>query len=287
MFEIPDASSASPEPLTVTEVRAALQAVGVVDVEWYSELESTNDHALRICALDQLALPRVIWAEQQTRGRGRGDHAWWSQAGALTFSLVVDLHALELPPEKWSALSLVTGIAVADVLSDLAPRVPVGIKWPNDIQFDGRKICGILTEVPDASRGRAVIGIGINVGNSAKLAPAELSAQMTSLQDCLPWCSYSPADVLVPVVVHWLQCLTRYCRGTFPLPEVWRKYCVLTGEQVRQTGHGHGSHHASLTGQCLGIDTDGALLIEQQGEIYRLIGGSVVGAADSQRAELR
>jgi BirA family biotin operon repressor/biotin-[acetyl-CoA-carboxylase] ligase len=130
----------------------------------YDSLPSTNTEAARQAAQ---GAPEglCIVAREQTAGRGRQQRVWASPADAgLYFSILlrprIHMHA-------WPLLTLMAAIAVADALRD-AYALDVDIKWPNDIQARGRKLCGILAEAIESASGRAcVVGIGINLTEQA------------------------------------------------------------------------------------------------------------------------
>ena len=128
---------------------------------------------------------RDRYARHQTAGRGRGKHTWWSAEGALTFSVLLEPSTLGIHTRSWPQLSLATAVAICDALAvelrqyEVASAMP-RIKWPNDVLIDGRKVCGILIESPaqpGVRRRCLVVGIGVNVNNSWKTAPAESSRE--------------------------------------------------------------------------------------------------------------
>ncbi len=118
-------------------------------------------------------------AEEQTAGRGRGAHQWESAPSAGIYCSVVLRPAL--PPSEALVLSLAAGLAVHSAVQQIDSRVSPDLKWPNDLLIEGKKFCGILTEMnAEPTRVRyIVVGIGINV-NQAKF-PAELQSIATSL----------------------------------------------------------------------------------------------------------
>src|SRR3569623_3093066 len=138
-------------------------------VEHHEVIGSTNDRALELIQQPDLATPLLILADRQTAGRGRGDHRWWAAEGSLTFSLVFDPTQFSLPREVWPRITLTAAVAMCETALRFAPGTPCGLKWPNDVLFDGRKLCGILAVVP-ATRGsaqqRMILGLGVNVTNS-------------------------------------------------------------------------------------------------------------------------
>jgi len=238
-------------------------------VEWFAELASTNDLALTRAAEPSTELPRLIWAGQQTAGRGRGANQWWSAPEGLTFSILVDGPAIGLPPACWPQLSMVTSLAVAVTLRQFLPDDRIGLKWPNDVQVDGRKICGILVEPSPVIPARVVIGMGLNVGNSFHHAPAELQSQAIALVDVL---ANPPelVDLLIELLNSW-DALSQSLRGgQLNLVERWSPHCVLSHEAVTLT---RGSE--KIDGICRGISREGALLIEVGGRFEQHWAGTV------------
>jgi BirA family biotin operon repressor/biotin-[acetyl-CoA-carboxylase] ligase len=132
------------------------------DITWLDEVTSTNDLALD-AAKSGCSEGAVIVAGSQTTGRGRRGNVWHSPVGGLWFSLVLrpELEGREL----WglTALSALSAVAGVRNLTGLS----VGIKWPNDLYLDGRKLGGVMAE---SSGGAVVIGVGIN----ANVKPADL-----------------------------------------------------------------------------------------------------------------
>ena len=237
--------------------------------DWFAALGSTNDLALQWAAEADLELPRLIWAETQTAGRGRGAHVWWAASGALTFSLIVDEASTGLQAMMWPQVSVLTGLAIAEALSEFVPAHSIGLKWPNDVQVHGRKICGILVEVPPGQPHRLVIGVGINVGNSFRDAPTELQAIATSLIDLLGSPPPLPT-VLLKVLQRWSHLAQERVNCRLDLPGAWSRYCTLADRRVRVTT---GEKH--VDGVCRGIDSDGALWLETPAGRLRQLGGTV------------
>jgi BirA family transcriptional regulator, biotin operon repressor / biotin---[acetyl-CoA-carboxylase] ligase len=141
-----------------------------LSVAAFPEIGSTNDEALRR-AREGAPSGLLVIAEHQTEGRGRKGRRWTSPPGSgLCFSLLV--HPAS-PRRHWPLLSLVTSVAVARSIEDVAASlegirraVRVDLKWPNDVLLSGRKAAGILIEATDApdGSGAVVIGVGVNVG---------------------------------------------------------------------------------------------------------------------------
>jgi BirA family biotin operon repressor/biotin-[acetyl-CoA-carboxylase] ligase len=134
----------------------------------FLRIASTNSEALEMA---QSGAPNgtLVYAEEQTAGKGRMGRKWFSPAGAgLYFSLII----LPKQPQKfWPLLNHVASVALAETLKDLsdytqmARPLEIDIKWPNDVLLSGKKCAGILFEATatDEERHAAVLGIGINV----------------------------------------------------------------------------------------------------------------------------
>src|ERR1700682_1799410 len=145
----------------------------------YYKIGSTNVEAMQSAGA---GAPEgsVFVAEEQTAGRGRGANQWESAPSAGIYCSVILRPAL--PPSEALVLSLAAGLAVYSAVEQIDSRVLPDLKWPNDLLLDGRKFCGILTEMnAEATRVRhIVVGIGINV-NQVNF-PLELREIATSLR---------------------------------------------------------------------------------------------------------
>ncbi len=148
-------------------------------IHHYYKIGSTNSAAME-AASTGAPQGSVFLTEQQTAGRGRSANQWHS-AQSLGIYCSVVLRP-QLPPSEALILSLGAGLAVQAAVQSIDDRVDVDLKWPNDLLIDGRKFCGILTEMnAEATRVRyIVVGIGINVNQVT--FPAELQETAISLR---------------------------------------------------------------------------------------------------------
>lgn len=148
-------------------------------VHHFDEIGSTNVAAME-AASQGAPEGSVFIAERQTAGRGRGANQWQSERSAGIYCSVI--LRPNLPPSDALALSLAAGLSVHAAVQHIDPRVQPDLKWPNDLLIDGKKFCGILTEM-NAEVTRVhyiVVGIGINV-NQTQL-PSGLQKTATSLR---------------------------------------------------------------------------------------------------------
>lgn len=149
------------------------------NIQHYYKIGSTNSAAMEAASA---GAPEgsVFLAEQQTAGRGRGANPWHSPQSTGIYCSVVLRPAL--PPSEALLFSLAAGLAVHAAIQEIDSRVKPDLKWPNDVLIEGKKFCGILTEMnAEATRVRhIVVGIGINVNQAS--FPAELQPVATSLR---------------------------------------------------------------------------------------------------------
>jgi BirA family biotin operon repressor/biotin-[acetyl-CoA-carboxylase] ligase len=149
------------------------------EIHHYYRIGSTSSEAMQSASA---GAPEgsVFVAEEQTAGRGRGAHQWDSAPSAGIYCSVVLRPAL--PPSEALILSLAAGLAVQAAVQQVDSRVVTDLKWPNDLLIEGKKFCGILTEMnAEVTRVRyVVVGIGINV-NQARF-PDQLQPVATSLR---------------------------------------------------------------------------------------------------------
>ena len=231
------------------------------------ETESTNIDA-KDYIVQGNALPLLISVERQTQGKGRRGRQWASGvAKNITLSFV---WRFENGPSVIEGLSLAAGVAVARVLKKLGIPNP-GLKWPNDIQIDGQKICGVLLEmIADQDVCHVVIGIGLNVEMD--------NAFMTHVDQ--PWTDLVSRLKTRPSRNYILAQLTKelieVCRlfedgnGMKHFQHQWQAYDVLFNQPVNVS-----SVNQKRQGIARGIDQKGALLIEEDGELIALHGGEV------------
>jgi BirA family biotin operon repressor/biotin-[acetyl-CoA-carboxylase] ligase len=240
----------------------------VARVDYHESIGSTSDRALELGASDDGPFPLLVLAERQTAGRGRGENRWWSDDGALTFSLVLEASPKRLPVSDWPKIALVSGLAVYQAVERTLAGAQLQVKWPNDVYMNGRKLGGILSESIPGSRERLVVGIGINVNNRlqepATFAAASLIEHDGQCRDL--------TDVLLAVLDEldrrWRQLLD----GRFDsAASEYRQKCLLTGKRVRIEQPGN----QSVAGMCLGIDNVGRLRVATQSGEVAVVSGTV------------
>lgn len=231
---------------------------------------STNDIAKDLAHRGAPA-GTVVLAEHQTHGRGRHGRTFASPAGVgIYLSLLV---RPQVDPHRLPQLTLASAVATAEALVECC-ALPVRLKWPNDIVIDDKKVAGILSEaiLGAGTSPMTVIGIGINVNTALAHLPSELHAHVTSLALASghPW----PRLPLIAVLLAHLERLYQvFHQGDMaPILQRWLHYGQIIGRQVRFI-----PQQGASRGTVIGLDTDGALLIQDtDGVQQRLVAGEVL-----------
>lgn len=227
---------------------------------------STNSTILEL-ALPARGVLQLLACESQTAGRGRRGRSWLSWgSGSLTFSARWQFRPGNAAP---AGLSLAAGVAVAQALEGMGVR-GVALKWPNDILLDGAKLGGILTELATDSAGAmsAVIGIGLNLRHNDTCLP---DVSIAALDDVLQ----PPPDrsaLLGACAAQLAAMLEAFASSGFAAyRQAWQARNAHVGRLVRVSGE----MGAEREGLCVGVDDDGAMLIEAHGQPVRILSGDV------------
>ena len=214
-------------------------------------VDSTNERAKEL-AVAGSPHGTVVTAGEQTAGRGRQGRSWVAPPGrALLMSLV--LRDLD---ERFPLVPLAAAVAVTRAFPEAD-----GIKWPNDVWVDGRKVAGILIEGRPRD-GWAVLGIGLNVATEPGEFPEELRATATSLRAAGSPLA-TPADALaelLPALGEWIAA------PPGDVLRAWRERDALRGQTVSW---------ADGSGTAAGVDDDGSLLVETDDGVQALHAGEV------------
>ncbi len=216
-----------------------------------AEASSTNDE-LRALAVAGAPEGLILLAENQTAGRGRRGTAWFSPAGeSLAFSILLRPSA---PKAWWPRLALATGLAVAEALESFG--LAAGIKWPNDLWCNHRKVAGILVE---SGGDFVIIGIGLNV-NTVDFPPevAELATSM-HLASGHP---FVLADVLGAIIQRFSIRRSQIGSEFSTLLDAVRLRCVLTHQRISLV-----TPDGLKSGWMEGISPAGELILRTQNGI--------------------
>ncbi|MGF7184216.1 BirA family biotin operon repressor/biotin-[acetyl-CoA-carboxylase] ligase [Desulfitispora alkaliphila] len=227
------------------------------DIHYKKQVDSTNTWAKRLA--DEGALEgSLAIAEEQTGGRGRRGRAWHSadQKG-IWMSVVL---RPKIPPTGAAKLTFVAAVAVVKAVKNVT-GVELGIKWPNDLYYQGKKVCGILTEMKAEVDliDYVIIGMGVNVNQEAVDFPEELNDIATSValasgqralrQDIA-------AQILLELEREYVSFVGNGFESTL---KRWQELDLTYGKEVLVQEFSH-----QYTGIAQGVDADGSLLVETE-----------------------
>lgn len=237
-----------------------LKALSPRPCQYYPKIDSTNERALTLVA-EGAPNGSIIVADEQTAGRGRLGRAWFAPAGtALMFSYVLHPNANAL-----TYVGMMGALAVCEAVDSFGARA--GIKWPNDVQIDGRKLCGVLPEASwqgTSLRGVA-LGIGVNVRVEFDATPFVGTA--ISLENVVG--AVDRVDLLSRLLArldYWTARLS-----SDALFQAWGGRLNMLGRRVRISDGG-----GTVTGIAETVDRQGALLLrDDTGVQRRMIAGDI------------
>ena len=259
----------TPENMSAEEIESRVQTGWIArSVEYLERIDSTNQYAKKR-AEEKCPEGLLVVADEQTMGKGRSGRSWSTPPGTnIAMSLVL---RPALAPERISMVTLVMGLAVARACRQLY-GLEAGIKWPNDIVVNGRKLCGILTEMccEILQVGYIVIGVGINANLTE--FPEEIRKTATSLELELGH-PINRAELIAAVMEHFEEAYEAFirCSDLSALQEEYNALLVNRDRAVRVLEPGH-----EYTGTAQGIDAAGNLLVRRDdGELTRVYAGEV------------
>ncbi|ATC63172.1 biotin--[acetyl-CoA-carboxylase] ligase [Nibricoccus aquaticus] len=240
------------------------------DLIFNEEIDSTNDEAARQLAAGREA-PFIVVATKQTKGRGRFGRVWHSEAnGNLYISFAF---RPQLEPARMQTFTLWMGINLCELIANFTRTTP-GLKWPNDILFDGRKAGGILTEARiDSDQIRdLVFGLGLNLNSDSDSWPAALTKRAISLAEH----TNTPLDInkfTAALIGRVLDAYDQFVSGAYQktFADRWHEYDILRGKSIKLL---HGSE--TISGTASGIDDEGSLIVKtDKGRTERFRAGEV------------
>ena len=243
------------------------QLSGSVELIHFASVESTNDTAkqLAVCGAKSRTL---VWADEQTRGRGRGGHDWHSPPGNLYSTIILRPGK---SAQETAGLSFIAALAISDAMQELLPRsATLNLKWPNDVLIDGKKVAGILLESAAVGGGDAewvIIGCGVNVASHPKKAGNNATSLANEGCD-----NVDLGRLLETYIRHLLDWEERWQVGGFsPIRTAWLQRATGIGKPVRVR-----LSTDEFEGLFTDMDTSGALLVElPDGDVRRVTAGDV------------
>ncbi|MFO7927521.1 biotin--[acetyl-CoA-carboxylase] ligase [Natronomonas sp.] len=211
------------------------------EIEYHDSIGSTNDRARELAAAGESNV--AVLADEQTGGRGRLDREFSSPSGGIWISLVC---RPDIPPAQAPIYTLAAAVATTEALRDVG--VDAGIKWPNDVLVDGRKLVGILTEMEgEADRvSWIVVGIGINANIDADAVPETATTIRELVGDV-------DRSELTRTLIERFEELRSDPESVLP---AWCNAATTLGQRVRvQTSNG------DVVGEAVDIEFPGTLVV--------------------------
>lgn len=238
-------------------------------VQVFSELSSTNDLAKKQAG-EGAPEGTIILAEKQVQGRGRMGRPWESPAkSGLWLSIVL---RPDIKPYLASQLIFVVAVGVCKALRSFT-ELDVKIKWPNDLLINGKKICGILTEMSAEidMLNYIVIGIGLNVNQQQSDFSPELTATATSLK-LATGVSYRRVEILPEILLQLEQAYQQYLKeGFIATLNEWKALNCTLGRDVKVL-----TREETFYGVAEDLSQDGSLLVRREdGQLQTVIVGDV------------
>lgn len=258
----------APDILSKSELESVIPQGGIVSsIVYFEETDSTNTRA-KLLGEEGVEHGTLVVADCQTTGKGRRGRSFSSPAGQsvyMTFLLRPDIS-----PTKASMLTIVSAMAVRSALSE-ACGIDVRIKWPNDIVADGKKLCGILTEMSAelTKVNYVAVGIGINVNNEKM--PKDIENVAVSAR-ILTGKSFR-RSIIIGSVCKWFGIYYDKFIKTLDLSlikEEYNSYLIHMNREIEIIKNGE-----KYTAKSLGLADDGELLIEREGRTEKVISGEV------------
>ncbi len=236
----------------------------------YDSIGSTNDEARNLARNGALE-GTLVWAREQTAGRGRRGRSWISPRGNLYLSLIL---RPDCPVASAAQLGFVAGLAVGGALCAILPPIERhAYKWPNDVLINGRKVAGLLLESETIGPEKVdfvVVGVGINLMASPQGTEFPATSVMEEgLGEIMP------EVMLAEFAVHFRSWSMRWqAEGFAPVRAAWMAAAAIArGEPIRVRLGALG-----LCGRFLDIDHEGNLLLDCAGECRRIAAGEVFPA---------
>jgi BirA family biotin operon repressor/biotin-[acetyl-CoA-carboxylase] ligase len=266
-----------PDRLVVDDLLSRLGRTEVIgrDIQVFHETTSTSDVVEKL-ARDGAQEGVVVFAETQSKGRGRLGRKWVSPAGrGLWFSVLLRPN---MPPQEATRITIAAATALGRAIRAEA-GLSAQVKWPNDLLISGKKIAGSLTELSaelDHVR-HVILGIGLNVNMSSSDFPPELRQTATSLRIE----SGQPvhrAKLAAAILRELDRDYARIRAGQFEaVADEWERLCSTLGRHIHIR-----AGERLVEGRAEALDSDGALLLRtEHGHLERIVGGDVTVQSDS------
>ena len=257
----------SNDVLSSMEVKIGLHTKTIgKEVLFFDTVDSTNNK-LRLLALEGAEEGTVVIADEQSGGKGRRGHVWSSPKGTGLWMSV--LLKPDITPQEASRITLVAGLSVCQGINALL-GINSGIKWPNDIIIDGKKVCGILTEMNAQIDNVEFVVVGIGVNVNTEIFPEELKDVAASLRQ-VTGAKVKRSEVAAAIIEHLEENYNKYTQeGFLAVKAEYENSCITLKREVKVIAKD------SFNGIAIAINNDGELIVEKEnGEQVTVFSGEV------------
>jgi len=234
------------------------------DVVYFNKINSTNIYCKNL-AKENAADGTVVVADIQEKGRGRKSRAWSSPEGGLWFSVLLKP---DIPPQNAMILTMAASISLVEAIKETTGLKPV-IKWPNDLLINGKKICGILTEL-DAEMDKinyAIIGIGINVNNPMDKDLESIASSLKNESNN----EVSRVELLKNILAKFDKNYDYVKSSDYEkIRNLWFSYANIIGKKVKVK-----REKDVLVGTVSDVDETGRLIVKTDSGFEKIISGDV------------
>lgn len=254
-----------PDKISSNEIQLGLATKIMGRNIHFEEIVTSTQKLAQNLASDGVPEGTIVVADQQTNGRGRMSREWYSPSGTgIWMTMIV---RPKIPINTTPQLTLLTAVAIVQAIEELTPLKP-DIKWPNDIMINGKKIVGILTELQaEADQVHSVIiGTGINVNQKKDDFPEELQEVATSflIETGERW---ERAKFIQMILLKFEGLYGLFLsKGFKPIKLLWEGYAISFNKLIKAK-----TLKGTVEGKAIGIDDDGALLIETNSNVVERI----------------
>jgi len=236
------------------------------EIHYFREVNSTNEVAKKL-AREGAPEGTIVIAESQSMGKGRRGKKWISPLGGAWMSIVLRPNTL---PVKAPQLTFIAGVAAAQTIKD-EYGLEVGIKWPNDVLIQNKKVCGILTEINTEKDAidYIITGIGIDANIDMNLLPPELRETTTSIKSELDR-DISRMILVQKFLGNFEIMYDEFNKGDFRhILNKWREFSKTIGSKVEIR-----KGTEIVKGEAVGVNNKGALILElKDGTLRKIISG--------------
>lgn len=258
----------SSDVITANEIKDNLTTTFMgSEIIYFKEVDSTNNMAKKL-AREGCKEGTIVIADKQSNGKGRLGRTWASPPNEGIWMSVVLRPALS--PNKASQLTLIAGLSMCEVIREIT-GLDAKIKWPNDIVINGKKVCGILTEMSAQIEDIEYVVVGIGVNVNIEDFPSDLPYATSLAVEGKE--KYSRKHIITAFLKLFEQDYKQYIKkqNLIFIKERYEKNCITLNKKVKLV-----SRETEIIATSLGISSEGAIIVKlEDGTVQEIFTGEV------------